>query len=623
MTRTWLLFFALAIIAADGVVTPWPNRNDFKAAAAALDISLSDVMPGEDFLFEASIGKRAGTFLLEKSAEILAYIEGGLTQAEKLAASRLVRGYTTSDYSDRDADVEIGTRDGTTSAIGGDAFWSLLCVALDVHLVFPEPPRPTLEYHQAHILVSQIRTDLKAVLITAFIETNGPRRHLWRRALAMHAHASRQDILARIPIVRADLMDRYTVFWHEHLFDDHPYALQDGAGLIVHYGLPAGSEERRNRLRPQGPGDIMVLLAHQAILHPPAGPLTEDPDIAQDPADLEPDDPMEEEDSSEGLATPGESDEEVDPDSTWTTAIVFTYAGDAVVGRVREVHPELEHREVAHMLEIPPNRMVAIHRISHPPEDLLESYQQAHIAQLLHDLPIGSRSKFVLLDVVFCYHLPILDVETVRQVKLITSGIMLLRLTRLAEYCLEGGNPCLVHHNDEIVLSQLDAPISLMHGDYIKITVPPPPTCSSKDTRIAALAHYHGLSAAAYPHLERRMPDGFSINQVPNPARHFNRLGGSPRDSHDDGSDQASLFQGAMDPIQCRIPEDPAALLEPCIIFNEQQVLAAREWQRIDGLRNLPVGLNDLHHFLSQFEIADDEAGLRIQTWFLNHRVEH
>ena len=128
MSSTWVVFFALALSAANGVIVAWPHRDDFKAAAAALDISLSDTMPGEDFLFEASVGKRAGTFLLEKAAEILAYIDAGLTEAEKLAASRLVRGYTTADYADRESDVEIGIRDGTTSSIGADAFWSLLCV---------------------------------------------------------------------------------------------------------------------------------------------------------------------------------------------------------------------------------------------------------------------------------------------------------------------------------------------------------------------------------------------------------------------------------------------------------------------------------------------------------------
>ena len=401
----------------------------------------------------------------------------------------------------------------------------------DVHLVFPEPPRPTLEYHQAHVLVSQIRTDHKAVMLTAFLETNGPRRHLWRRAISMEPHVNRRDILIQVPVVRTDQIE---VFWHEHLFGDQRQAIPHGAGIIVYYGLPAGTDERRFRLRQQGVGDINVLLAHHAVLHPPPRPLTDDPDIARDLADVDHDDFMDEEAPSERSESMSDHDAEVDPDSTWTTAIVFNYGGEAIIGRIQETHPELEHREVAHMLEIPPNRLIAIHRIHHPPDDLLESYQQAHIAQLLHDLPIGSLSKFVLLDVVFCYHLPILDVETVRQIKLMVTDItrsMLLRLTRLDAYCLEAGNPCLVHHNGRLMLSQLDSPLALHHGDYIKITVPPPPVCSSKDTRIAALAHYHGLSAAAYPHLERQMPEGFSVNQVPNPARHFNRLTDSPRAS--------------------------------------------------------------------------------------------
>ena len=76
-----------------------------------------------------------------------------------------------------------------------------------------------------------------------------------------------------------------------------------------------------------------------------------------------------------------------------------------------------------------------------------------------------------------------------------------------------------------------------------------------------------------------------------------------------------------MAPLQCRIPEDPAALLEPCILFNEQQALAVRERHRLDRLLHLPVGLQELHQFLIDLGGDEEAPDIQVQTWFLNHRT--
>ena len=486
---------------------------------------------------------------------------------------------------------------------------------INVHLVVPEPPRGTLEYHQAHVLVTQLSGQQRGILISAYLETLG-RKHLWQRAFSISAAMTREDVLALVSVARRDLYEQYEVFWHESIMDERPQALPHGAGIVVYHGLAAGTPQRQASLQRDGVGDVTVLLAHQALLHQAPAPLMDDPDIAIDPADIEAADMEAEESSSESASG---YDVHVDPDSDWTTAILFTLAGEAVVGRIHEVHPELEHREVAHMLEIPPNRLIAIHRVHPAPDDLMDSLQQAYIVQLLHDLPIGTLGQMVLLDVVFCFHLPILDVETIRQVKVMMPMItrtMLFRLLRLGEYCLDEGNPCLLHHNGHLVPSQRDSPLSLRHGDYLKVTVPPPSTSSTADTRIAVLAHYHCLSAAAYPHLERQMPEGFHVDQVPNPTTMLTRLPDARRDT----DDEQSLVQTAPPHRQCRIPEDPATLLEPYFVLNEEMARARREAQRLQGLQQLPVGLQDLQQQLLQTDRLDMDDGIQIQTWYLNHR---
>ena len=88
-----------------------------------------------------------------------------------------------------------------------EALWRDLMTAhrpYSVHLVFPEPPRGTLEYHQAHVLVSQVDDAHRVVLLSAFFETAGPRQ-IWQCALRTPATINRGDILDQVTPARSDL----------------------------------------------------------------------------------------------------------------------------------------------------------------------------------------------------------------------------------------------------------------------------------------------------------------------------------------------------------------------------------------------------------------------------------
>ena len=116
----------LCITCSQGVVPNWARREDFKQTALGLNIATTAGMPGDTFLFAASMGKRSGTFPLEKAAEIMDYMTVGLVQAEEIVVSRIVRGFTSSDYEDATAMLEINLTNGGVAQVPAAAYWSVL-----------------------------------------------------------------------------------------------------------------------------------------------------------------------------------------------------------------------------------------------------------------------------------------------------------------------------------------------------------------------------------------------------------------------------------------------------------------------------------------------------------------
>ena len=376
---------------------------------------------------------------------------------------------------------------------------------MEVYLVRDEPPRATGEGHQGHLLIVQrsLNIDAKAILISSQMTT-------YRTRLMRCAH-----LLA--PIINRDLILRLgdensqcnvlhcTVMTAREVVTDLPTAVEDGDGVIL-YGEPRQPLEHdpRTHLQEDAPSsedDAISLLAR-----------------AESQAAMDPSPPDEDGEHSQEY---GYEYEDVHPDSDWVSAIIFNVQGEGIVGRLQETHPELHHREVAFMMGITVNSLIHVHEVRHRPSDIEAAMQNAYIIQQLGDIPVGSTGRLLLLDVDFCNPLPQLLAETQRQVKVMASPFtrsQLLRLLRLDRYCAAPGTACLVHHNHNLLHTQTDSPISLEHGDYIKVTLSPPEQCQTISTRLACLGHYHGLTAAAYPHLQLQLPHSMNLDQVPNPA---------------------------------------------------------------------------------------------------------
>ena len=496
---------------------------------------------------------------------------------------------------------------------------------MNVHLVFPEPPRDTLELHQGQLLVEQIEDGSKATLISALFETTNSKR-LWRAAFALPSSICKFDVLTRVPGIDPANSQDYSVFWHEHVFNEELYRVPHGAGIILHKGLDAQTWRRLeapDTRRADEDDDVMNLMAHQINQEPEPIPIIDDRNLVRELD--EPDDPEDtpeehESSDSEPPDDPG-YDIHIDPDTTWRSVIIFTRNREGIVGRAQETHPELCHREYAHMLSVTPNSLIQVHDIRHPPDDLAAAGQEAIIAQQLHDLEPGSLGRLILVDVVFCNHLPALDVETIRQVKILCSPVdreKILRLLRLARYSHRPGQACLIHLNGEIMPTQQASAVHLEHGDYLKITVPPAARHNFIDTRLAVLAHFHNMAEAAYPHLLRQVPENMDIMQVPNPAILLDNL---------EEADAVTLLHLMQYEASLRnVPYDQGdrqnmSFCELRATGEAQQQVIHHRQPLMNAPDRVPAALLDIFNspaFLAEAALPEAD-GIRVQTWYLSH----
>ena len=511
----------------------------------------------------------------------------------------------------------------------------------DILLVEPEPPRACGENHQGHLLVAQrARPHLsKAILLSAQLVTAHSRLS---RSAFLTSPVITRDTLLRLDRLTHDcaILD-CTVMARHDVITDFPVPIQDGEGIIV-YGtgrMASSSDPLRTHMVSDEEDDFSSLLATNSLFP-----------RQQDPQEIVPAAPPGDSYTEDSSTPEYGYDVNIDPDSDWISAVLFTRDGDGVVGRIQETHPELEHREVAYMLGITVNSLIAIHHVGSPPQDLIAARQSGYIVQKLNDIPMGSHGRLVLVDVLFCAHLPQLEPETIRQVKVIPHSVsteQIKILLRLHRYCSQPGVFCLMHLNNDLLRSDRDLPLDLSHGDYLRVTLSPPPGCHSISTRLACLARFHGLSEAAFPHLGLRLPHTMHLDQVPNPAVYLEDLA----EAESFSLLQVSALQAALmlsearapvgllgltypdtpqlrrdlqhkgHSIQCRVPDDPSTQLEPYFAQNERLLNAAREARRLQGWLHLPVGLQDLHAMLLQTWEPFPDQRPWIQTWYLNHRT--
>ena len=321
-------------------------------------------------------------------------------------------------------------------------------------------------------------------------------------------------------------------------------------------------------------------------------------------------------------STPSEASAQGPQHTRWFRTIVFTRDKEGIVGRISEGTLNHLYNQVAWMLETTEHSLLTLHEIRHPPADI-EFYDYIWIAHRIDDVPPGSRSKLVLIDVEFCSNLPRLDSETIRMVKLLSSPITrttLLQLLGVAPYCNSWS--CLVKINNDFVPQT--APIAVAHGDWLQVILAPPGPCTTLPTRLVALGLHHGLQPHDIIHLQRQLPDGFDLEQMPNPDVELTALEFDyPRLELLQLSTTISnneIERPAKPALECRL-EDFEEIREQ-IAQHRANANLHDENVLLEQLANLPTALRDLHGLWLRIATRwlDEQFWAPVLVWYVSHR---
>lgn len=136
---------------------------------------------------------------------------------------------------------------------------------------------------------------------------------------------------------------------------------------------------------------------------------------------------------------------------------------------------------IVHALRLPRNQIRTFHRLTVLPPDVHEISEEAVILQSNHDVPAGSDEKLILVDTLVHFHplasglaVPAAASRQVLRVNQQLHRSHLLILLRLDDYCQIQQDRCIVHKN-HILWDHRDRTLhSVVHGDYVRIQVPPP-----------------------------------------------------------------------------------------------------------------------------------------------------
>ena len=484
--------------------------------------------------------------------------------------------------------------------------WRDRCLAnipIQVHMISPEPPRGTGEFHQIQLIIHQHHESDKATLITAIADhANGPKQ-AWRSAFSMPSLITKADILQMIP---SSIVPSSSSNWAIHDSDVigyRPYPVPHGASLEVYHITHNAAEEddigvqTRTHLHTETSDltDEVTLMARQPSLIPPAQARRQaaNPDESSD--------------------TSLENDRNLPIDAYWQPTVLFKLGLDGIEARIRWDDPEVFHRQIAHHIGATRHELITVYSVDSPPQDL-EGERTVLLCHRAGEIGPGSTVRYILLDVEFHAHLPDLVPETVRHSKLLPSDItraMILSMLGLTPYCHSVDDACLLWKNNKYVRYDNRASLGLQHGDYVRIALPPHPRCLNIRTRLAALASHHEWPERDLPALLENLPEDMDLEQIPNPE---NRIEWMPF------RDDVELLQLGRPLVKTnRIPEDVTGKIQQYQAADE----ANRHAHELHHMQHVPRAITDIHAAVQHavHQQADDFMNVGIMTWFLSHRT--
>eukprot|EP00435_Cladocopium_sp_Y103_P059504 s286_g21.t1 len=490
-----------------------------------------------------------------------------------------------------------------------------------LHLAFVGPTPPSDDRHQyvAHVILSQgLTMDRFGIVFTArFLETH-------RTQLVQEAISSPTWISGRMAI---DLMQLGHVILHRRwvartgiqmFAADELEPLTDGLSVNIDVQVP-----------PLVPDDATSLAAwHQQIL--PAQPaVTMMPHAVQQ--DVE--DPAPEADDWSDDGDLSESGSSADED--WRFCHLFLLGKRIFHGMLPWKNPHVIRPRTAEIIDAPEDDIVILHYVKFGPSDLVAAKIQPLIVQLYDDLAIGSVHRMVLLDVEFHEHLPSTDVSASRRCATlphITSRRALLSFVGLGTYCERVRQRCLIWHNHELLPLQALRPISIEHGDYIRIAVPPWPQAPAElSTRVCVSRVRQRPARLSYAPVRDPQPgheDGMSV--IDSYIRDHRALHARYRDEDDTLLLQVSSFQPEGQPLTSQVlaseivahfdvcPSDKLEDEHPTRM-RQYQDTATRLNQQIPLIQDQQQLIQDLHALADQERIqrqGEEPRPLTVETWF-------
>ena len=500
---------------------------------------------------------------------------------------------------------------------------------IDVHLVYPEPPRSTGRMHSGHLLVVQNQGQHDRAIVLSSFFRDAHESLLWQRAMLTHRAITAADVHRLSD--QQQLCRRFgcTVFHDEVILDDNFHWLNDGSSIVQYTEANAGRPHRTWEGQPDLEDDVASDAS--SLLQDSPDPmqrfldqstkiitdfrhtfnaLKESDDFSlmgRNPILARPNDDNAVAQAHEVADDEANDDAHLRP-GRWYSAIIFQLQTEPTIGRIASGSLEQFIAQVAQYLHISQGQLTELHEIKQAPQDLAPVFDYILAAHKRDDVPEGSRGRLVLTDIEFCNNLPDLDVDIARSLKLIvspTTRTTLLRLTGLAQYCQKG--PCLMKLNGNFVHEI--GPFNLQHGDFLHITVGPINDEQCTDTRLMAAALNQGIDLIETPH----EVDRINVRNFPPRDSHFDRLPPYPEP-------HLQLMQHDVKLITCRNDGEMQETLQTMQDISDNN--ANRDTERIvmDALEAERPVIRDLHgHWLRVATPGDEQPWTPVQVWYISH----
>ena len=351
----------------------------------------------------------------------------------------------------------------------------------------------------------------------------------------------------------------------EVLHNDNDYETYNGANFVIHVPLPAPADHDE---------DVFSSMAMQPMLHPPQAAVVDMPDAAQQD-DVVEDPPTE-------VELPDHPDDEPpdhSPDDEGQSTFLFQLDYDPHHVRLPDHGIE---RAIRQALNWRRNDLRSWHPLHHIPEDLASTSTAGIIVHQQGDIPTGSTHQLVLVDVIFFSNDPVAETEVDRTVRLLPQYLTkraLFTSLGLQPFCDELQDyQCVLWHNAQGI--QVDNfVIKTVHGDYIRIWIPPLTKSCQIPTRFVAKCleqghARHQLRNIYMEHMEDA-PGSIDPRRIPSVDPHMRRTDDTSLLQHQ----RLTVRPRTTLQLQTLIPETTMMISCDRVLFLRQQCMTLPQSQ--------------------------------------------